>query len=413
MFENTKVTDKEIFSVHQDRTMERVSDSNSVILAIQDTTFLNYNTHGATEGLGHIGTVANNHSQGLVMHTTLAFDVEKEMVLGMLDQAIWSRKREPQRKTPQRRKLLPIEQKESMKWLNALRVTHEVLEDLKKQVVTVADRESDIFEFMHEARTLGEHFLIRAIRNRRVSTEDGETLIWDKLSEQTPVGEMKVLVPRQGSRQKRFAQVEVSYCPLLICPTRERPEVRKREPVAVYGILVREKNPPRKVQGLEWVLLTDLEVHNFHQAQEKINWYKCRWQIEVFHKVLKTVCKVEACRLRSADQLKKYLTLASITAWKLGSMVQVSRSHPEESCSIILEEYKWKILQAISQGKKPSRRQKPPTMQEAIRWIAKLGGFAGRKGDGDPGVITLSRGWQELKTTIAHWKKIKEMEICG
>ena len=154
MFDNEKVTNKEIFFSHQDQTLRRASQCKSTMLVIQDTSFLNFQEQTSTEGLGHIGTVNKRHSQGLVMHSALAFDPEREIAMGLIDLNIWSRKKEPHKKTDKERKHLPIEQKESMKWLNSLRVTQEVLSDLDKRVVTIADRESDVFEFMQEANRL-------------------------------------------------------------------------------------------------------------------------------------------------------------------------------------------------------------------------------------------------------------------
>lgn len=411
MFDNEKIDSSEIFASHRDKTLERIQSAGSVVLAIQDTTFLNYNSRADIEGLGHIGTVGKVHNQGLVMHSILAFDPKAEVALGLIDQTIWSRKKEPIKHTARERKLLPIQKKESMKWLKGLHATKDLLGDLKKQVVTVADREADIFEFMNEAQSLGQNFVIRATRNRKILKDNAYSLIWDELLDQEVAGKMEVQVPARAGKKKRKAILEVRFCSLLIKPTVERPEIRHSSPVKVYGVLARETRAAKDGTQLEWLLLTDIEVRNYKEAVEKVDWYKCRWQIEVFHKVLKSVCRVESCGLRSADQLKKFITLASVTAWKLQWMIHVSRTAPTRSCKEILEESEWKILAALSVGKKGPKG--PPTIKEAVLWIAKLGGFGGRKSDGDPGVITLSRGWLKLKTTVSHWVKLQESEFCG
>jgi hypothetical protein len=407
MFDNEKVNVREILATHQARTVERVTKTSSVILAIQDTCFLNFNEKLTTEGLGHIGSNQTSHHQGLIMHTTFAFDPVEQTALGIIDQDIWARKKEPIRLTARQRKLLPIEQKESIKWLKALRATHEALVDSNKQVVTLADREADIFEFLQEAAHLHQNYVIRAVRNRKILTCDGNSLIWEKLLKQKVAGELDLDIPTKAGHKKRTARLEIRFCPLLIKPTQERPEIRNVAPVQVYGILVKEKNRPEG-DALEWMLLTNLKVESFEQAVEKAAWYKCRWQIEVFHKILKTVYRVEDLGLRSAGQLKKYITMACITAWKLQWMIQASRAHPNQACDVILEENEWKILRAISRGKKTSAK-KIPTIEESVRWLALLGGFAGRKNDGSPGMLTVARGWQKLKNHI----HLKELESCG
>ncbi len=133
-----------------------------------------------------------------------------------------------------------------------------------------------------------------------------------------------------------------------------------------------------------------------------MNWYKLRWHIESFHKVLKSGCNIELCRLQTADRLERYVTVLSIVAWRLYWMTHVNRVSPEKSCAEVLAEHEWKALCCkVKKTKLPPTE--PPTIREAIRWIAGLGGFLGRKGDGEPGITTFWRGWQRLIDLSDSW----------
>ena len=143
------------------------------------------------------------------------------------------------------------------------------------------------------------------------------------------------------------------------------------------------------------MLLTNLKVDSFEEACEKIRWYGLRWRIEMFFKVIKSGLRVEACRLAHGERLARYLTIMSIVAWRLFMITIIGRTDPKQCCASLLTRNQWKIL--IS---KTTRRSdipdKPPTIEEAVACIAKLGGHLGRKGDGPPGTLTLWRGWKRL-----------------
>ena len=412
MFKNDRVNLEEIFAAHEEKTIERICNTDSVVLAIQDTSFLNYTSHTSKKGFGHICTVGKVHSQGLVMHTTLAIS-STGRPLGVLKQDIWSRNKLPNARSSHERKISPIEQKESMKWIHSLRNCSEIESDLKRKIVTVADRESDIFEFIHEAEKLKSDFLIRAVRDRVVTTSTGDiSSVWSELESQPSAGTIDLLVPAKVAQKKRYVKLDVKFCSLTINPPIKKKILRDLGSTTVYGILVKERKPPKGVVPLEWVLLTSLEVNSFKQAVEKVEWYKRRWQIEIFHKILKSVCRVEECRMQTSDQIKKFVLLSSVNAWRIYWMTYASREIPEESYKLILEEYEWKILQAITKDLRNKKIVKP-TIREAVRLIAQLGGFLARKSDGEPGVLTIARGWETLKTMSENWHRLKEINIYG
>jgi hypothetical protein len=399
LFDNEKVTPEKILSPHQRRTGERMAGY-PVVLAVQDTTILNYSHHPQTTGLGPIGTEAQS-LQGLVMHTTLALTPEG-MPLGVLTQDIWARPEGKEKLSKEERRKRPIEEKESYKWLVAMQQTVELVPE-GVQVVTVCDREGDVYELFALAEGLETHLLVRAAQNRALmDTEEGK--LWDRVAAQPIAGYLKIQVPARDNEPAREATVAVRFCSVTLKPP-PRPQMPDRDPlppITLDAILVQEIDPPAGVTPLEWRLLTNVPVCTFEDAVERVRWYRTRWHIEVYHKVLKSGCKVEDCRLETADRLSRFLTLCSIIAWRLYWLTHINRHHPQEPCTTILAEHEWQALYATINRTTLIPHQ-PPTVHQAVRWIAQLGGFLGRKGDGEPGITVIWRGWQRLNDISATW----------
>jgi hypothetical protein len=407
LFDNSRVDSTEILAPHQQRTQNRIRGQ-SQVLVIQDTTFINYTEHFKTKGLGPIGHVnkkkkTKSDTMGLIMHTALALSTES-LPLGILDQEIWAREDEEHRPHWRKkacRKRVSIENKESYKWLRALMRTTALIPS-GVQAITVCDRESDIYEFIAKAEVLKTHYLIRSSWDRSIQVEHEDYYLWDYMASQPAMGTTQIEVePKRVAKQKvaenriakleiRFARVELRRNPKKKMNYAECPKF-----IPSYAVWVKEIQTPEGVEPLEWMLLTNVPVDSFADAHERVNWYKLRWHIENFHKVLKSGCNIELCRLESADRLERYITLFSIIAWRLYWMTHISRVSPDETCTRVLADHEWKALYCkIKRTKSPP--ENPPTVREAIRWIASLGGFLGRKGDGEPGIITTWRGWQRL-----------------
>jgi hypothetical protein len=385
-FANPQALSAEILLPHQQRTLERMA-AHPLVLLVQDTTFLNYTHHPATSGLGPIG----GGQRGLVMHSTLAL-TPQGLPLGLLDQPIWTRP-EPTPAT-KRIKQRPIADKESHKWLTALRETVS-LTPSEIRLLTVADREADIFEFLAEAEDLHVEYVIRAAQERGLKGE-GE-LLWAHMAKQQLVGSVTVEVPRRGNKPARNAELSVRLAHLTLQPPQrsaDDPGVWL-EPLEVWALWLHEERPPEGVEALDWLLLTNVAIESWQDATERIGWYCLRPQTLSWHKILKSGCTVEDCRLESAERLKPYLTLMSIIAWRLFWLTHINRQMPEASCTIILAEHEWKALYTAIH-RRADLPATPPTVRQAVRWIAQLGGFLGRKGDGEPGITTIWRGWSRL-----------------
>lgn len=411
LFDNEKIETNTILATHQQRTHERIKE-HSQVLIIQDTSFINYTDHPSVSGLGAIGYVSRKKSKcdtmGLIMHTALVVSTDG-VSLGILDQEIWARDEETSpSKQSLSRKRVPVEQKESFKWLRAImRTTPWIPSGVK--AITVCDRESDTYEFISKAEALKAHYLVRSCWDRAIQVEHEDYYLWDYMTGLPCRGTFRVEVEakrlakrmispsRTAELEVRFSQVELKRNP--------KKKVDRNEclPFASsYVVWVKEIKTPEGVEPLEWMLLTNVPVESFEDATERVSWYKQRWHIESFHKVLKSGCNIELCRLETAERLERYITLFSIIAWRLYWMTHIGRTSPNESCIDVLADHEWRALYCKIKKTKITP-EKPPTIREVIRWIAQLGGFLGRKGDGEPGITTIWRGWQRLLDISEAW----------
>lgn len=406
-FDNEQVAPANILAPHYQQTCARMAE-HRVILAIQDTSELSYSTHVQTTGLGPIG---NNPEwqQGLLLHTTLAV-TPAGLPLGLLTQQVWARA-SPPRQQEFEHKATAVAEKESAKWLTALRATPEKLPP-HVQLVTVCDREADIYEFLLTAETERACYVIRAAQDRRLLVA-GQTL-WQHLQACPVAGRLTVEVAEKKKEPARRAQVSVRYREVEVRPPQRLKKLRIEpwKPVRVWAVYVTEECPPDGVTPLEWMLLTNVEVQDFDSAVERVAWYVCRWLIELYFKILKSGCRVEQCLLATGLRLKRYLALMGIIAWRLFWLTYFQRQNPDASCRSILTEDEWQALYCTVK-KTTTLPEQEPTVREAVRWIAQLGGFLGRKHDGEPGVTVIWRGWQRLNDIAATWRLLNSPLTYG
>ncbi|BBM72083.1 IS4 family transposase [Rhodothermus marinus] len=396
LFANAKTTAEKIRAPHYRRTRERAR-GHKRLFAIQDTTYLNYTHHPSTKGLGPIGT-AQQKLSGMILHTSLLM-TEQGLPLGLASQEIWVRPPKMHQRTAAARRKLPTEAKESAKWLKALRQSRAVVPP-EAQLITIGDSESDLFALFDLARALGTELLVRAAQNRSVCAPEVGRL-WEVMGRQAVCGQLQVVASARKGKPKRQALVTVRFAPVsLKAPQHLR---KTMGDMPLYAVLVQEEAPPRDVSSpLCWLLLTTVPVDSFADAVERIRWYGLRWQIEVYHKVLKSGCGVEKAQLASVERLLPYLALLSIIAWRLFWMTLLARHAPEAPCTLVLAAHEWRALYAFHH-KTHQVPARPPTVGQVVLWIARLGGFLARKNDGPPGVTVLWRGWQRLSDIAAAW----------
>jgi hypothetical protein len=390
--DNEKVQWQAILEPHYAATEARVRE-HPVVLVAQDTTTLNYSTHPHTQGLGPIGTDSEK-VRGLMVHDTLAFSTQG-VPLGLLHLQCWAREGIGSRAA---RHSVPIEEKESFKWIESYQAVSAVQNRCRKtQIVVVADREADIHEvFAAQASTAhGAQLLIRAerSRNRQVLDEaQPHASLWDTLERQALIGEREILIPPSEKRAARQATLQVRSAPVTLKPPRRSAHLA---PVSVWAVLAQELNPPPGLEGLEWRLLTTVAVKRQEDAFERLSWYARRWGIEVYHRILKSGCRVEARQLEQAHRLLNCLAIDLVVAWRIYHLTALGEQTPEVPCTIYFTDSEWKALCTfVSRTKIPP--QAPPSLNEAVRLLGKLGGHLGRNGDGHPGTEVLWRGMTRL-----------------
>jgi hypothetical protein len=270
-FANRRVDADAIIGAHAQKTIERMSEHQTV-LAIQDTTELDYSHHRATQGLGGI---SKTRARGLKVHSVLATSAAG-VPLGILHQEVWARPKV--RKRDDRRRVL-IEQKESMRWLRSLEVT-ERLSPIQTQVITVCDREGDIYELFSAARSSGSEFLIRAAQNRQTMSgeaDDDVVPLFARLEACECQGTFSLVLQRTPRRGARTAVVSVRFTQLWLRPPEHLSEL---SPIAVTAILAEEMQPVKETP-IRWLLLTTLEVPDLAMARQCLKWYSFRWTIEL------------------------------------------------------------------------------------------------------------------------------------
>jgi len=392
-----KVRMDEILAPHYESTVRRIAEQ-KVVLAVQDTTSFNYSTHPALEGQGLIGTHAEG-PKGIWMHDTMAFTPEG-LPLGLVDLQLWVRDAKDLGKRA-KRKELPIEVKESNKWLKSFRAAQRVQNQCAQTtVVSVGDREADVYELfvLAQSRPGNPKLLVRAERARLVA--DGQEGLWEYVERQSVSATQVFEVPRTRKHPKRQAALEVRYAAVELRP----PQSKKRlGPVRLWAVLAREIEAPQGAEPLEWMLLTTLEVSSAEQALEKLRWYAKRWGIEVFHKTLKSGCRIEERQLATVPRLENCLAIDVVVAWRVMRLTMLGRATPDVACTVFFEEHEWKALYAFVGKGLHAIPTHTPSLRDAQRTVARLGGFLGRKGDGDPGVKSIWIGLQRLDDISGAW----------
>ena len=399
-FDNDKVSMNFILASHQHTTLERMR-SHRVILAAQDTVFLNFTPHPATRGLGPIGSTAEG-TLGLVLHSTLALTPDGTP-LGVLDAHCWARDPKQFGKRVSRRDRA-LDEKESAKWLESVRVAQALCAAWEQtQIVAVSDCESDVYDLFALARSRpdGPAVLVRARHDRAVAATPEATKpkhLFGFLRAQPLAGTMQVRVPRRPGQKERIATLEVRYTPVTLRP----PEGKASQgPVSVWAVEAREVHPPRRVTPICWRLVTTLPVETAEQAMEKVRWYAQRWRIEEWHRVLKSGCRVEARQLQTAERLQRVLAVDMIVAWRILWLTKLGRGEEtsKRPATEAVSPEEWEILYVYVHGRGPQRGYEP-TVREVVRWIGRLGGFLGRKRDGFPGPVVLWRGLHRLHDLV-------------
>lgn len=412
-FDNPKVTPADVLDPHRAATRVRMA-AQPVVLLVQDTTEANLTRpRQQVEGAGPLDGGAR---RGVLMHALEAFTPDGTP-LGAVSVEFWTREDQAQKRSTQeknhQRENLPIEQKESFRWLAGLRKAREVAQELSQtQCVCLADSDADIYDLFVEPRgPQPVDWLIRAFRNRRVEpqAEATETRLRAQLLAEPVRFTQRITVRervpktscetrnRRVARRRRTARVQVRAARVTLCsPKRSLP------PVSVNVVLVSEPHPPAGEVAVEWILVTTLPIQTLEQVRQILRYYCVRWMIEVLFRTWKSGCRVEQRRFEHLDRLLPCLALYWIVAWRVLMVCRLGRSRPEINCKAILEPAEWQSVWAMTQPKPIPK--KPPTLGVMMRLIAQLGGYVNRPNRTDPpGPQTLWLGLQRMYDLAWAW----------
>jgi hypothetical protein len=421
LFDNEAVTVDPILEAHREQVAARARLAR-LVLHIQDTTEADFTSKKALQGTGPL---SEESRQGFFAHNEYVLQ-EDGLPLGLWHTEIYARDPEKHGEA-QQRKQLPIEAKESYRWLAGYRRAC-ALKALSPhlRVISMGDRENDIYEVFEEfqqRRSLGQpaaDWIIRSNQDRRLlppegaDTEEAEDIL--KLHsevQQAPVlGTMTVDIRAKqqfkkvkGNRQASFRTARKAVLEILACQVQLRPPFRrgkKLTPITLWVVLAKEIGAPADQEPIEWILLTNLRVKTFKKALQVIKLYCRRWQIEIFHKILKSGCCVEKAQLKTAERLLPRIALQMVVAWRIHYVTMLGRACPELPCSAVFESWEWKPVVVVLRGKGAEKNE--PTLGEMVNFIGQLGGHLNRKSDGAPGPKAIWGGMERMHDFATLWQ---------
>lgn len=338
------------------------------------------------DGLGYLD---NKQGRGILCYSSIATTTDG-LPLSLLYQQTWTRPFEQLGKGA-KRKERSFEEKESYRWYEGMQETTKLLSDTVHKI-HIADRQADIYEVFFTGYESNTDLLIRAGYNRRSS--DGNP-VWDLVGEQPSVATITLDLPDVTGKKKQAIPVQVRYQQVRIL----RPYASKNQYESVMLTAIEIKEDPafnrNEEERIHWKLLTTIEVQSVSDALQCVTWYTYRWLIERFHYILKSGTKIESLQLKQSQSLQKAITVYSLAAFRIMQLVYNSRHHPNVSCEVALTPSQWKVLFIIIHKKKEIPPE-PPSLQQVVSWIGKLGGHLGRKSDGPPGLKTVWSGYAKL-----------------
>jgi Transposase DNA-binding/Transposase Tn5 dimerisation domain len=393
-FNHPDLDEQAVLAPHAQATLERVRQHPRV-LAVQDTTETDYSRRQPIAGAGPL---SDDHSQGFYLHPLLAVTPER-LCLGTLHLRLWARPELGRKATRHQR---PLEEKESYRWLEGYRAACAVARQCPQtQIIAVGDRESDIYELYEEAQRQGREraeYIVRASQDRRT---DGRTRkLWAQAAASPVLGRVGFRLPPRRDQPARAVTVSVRACEICLRAP-HRPQGRRPPQVKVWAVLAREIHPPPGVERVEWLLLTSLPVRDLAEAVAVLRWYGCRWEVEIFFRVWKQGCRIERVQLERGPALRAAMAFYMIVAWRILYLTMLGRTVPQLSCAAVFAEAEWKAVWMVVQRQAPPP-QAPP-LKEMIHLVAHLGGYKGRKGDGEPGPKAMWEGMRRVLDLALAW----------
>lgn len=400
-FNNDKVTEEKVLETHTEATLKRMSD-HKVVLCIQDTTEMDY----TGRKLSDAGPLNKDYQLGFFNHVTLSVTPDR-LCLGVLDAHMWSRDFYDLSKNDTH-KQRPIEEKESYRWLASYRKLCKLSGQFPETtLVSMSDREGDIYECFLEAAQQEQpcraEYIIRGCQDRSLPDKDEDRCykkLMQEISEKPILGHVEFKLSGTEERTARNVVQSVQSGRIRLKPPYRKG--CKLPEVEINAVLTQEINPPDGEDPVVWLLLTSLEIKTFEQACLVVKYYLCRWQIEIYFKVLKSGCKIEDRQFETAEGMKSCIAMYMIVAWRVLFVTMVGRECPDLSCTVLFEDDEWKAVYMIVKEEKPP--ETPPSLGDVIIMIARLGGYLDRKSDGPPGPKTMWVGLQRMVDFALAWQ---------
>lgn len=423
LLNNPALTPAAILAAHREALLQRAKQQDCIVV-VQDTSELDYTRKKCLNGAGPLN---DESRRGFLIHSQFVVSQER-LPLGVLHSNIFSRQDESFR-AKRKRKHQPIEEKESYRWLEGYRQSCQLKEEIPEvEVISMSDREGDIYEVYaawEQRKSQGlpvAEWIIRANQDRALLSEEahqqGEPSEAGRLFEQVRsaevLGHIEFAVKAReqhkkvkGNRIKIQRGARTVRQRIRACKVSPRPPYRKGAklaPVSFWIVLAEEIDPPQNEEPIDWMLLTSLPTDCFEDARRVIELYLVRWDIEVFHRVLKSGCKVEEIQLKTEEALIRCLTVYLIVAWRILYLTHLGRRCPDLPCGVVFEEAEWKSALAIARPcQNKNGALKEPTLAEMIQMVAEFGGHLGRKGDGPPGAQCLWQGLSRVRDFAIAW----------
>lgn len=389
-FWNEAVSHEALISPHYEATELRIRQQDSpVILCLQDTTELDFNGQ-KTEGLGRL---SYDRQRGMYLHPTLCITPER-LPLGITDSWMWSRglSKAADQANPN--------VKESRRWIEGYERVAELAQRCPQQrLIYIGDRESDFYELLKRAQQLDypADLLLRAQHNRVLNDD---LKLWEAIDQQNELTRITFTKPRKRGEKSRKVIQAINVLRYTLRP-------KSKQPMTLTLVQAKEISPPAGQAPLIWRLITNRTVTTAEQAGELIDWYRARWEIEMFFDVLKVGCRVEKLQLDTKERLEKALALYLMVAWRVMFLMRLGRTCPELSADLVFDPLEWKVSFRLGNKALPDGI---PTLNQVIRNLATLGGFLGRKGDGEPGTKSLWIGYSRVLDCIYGIQMASEWE---
>lgn len=400
-FDNDAISPEQILQPHRAATERRMHE-HPVVLIVQDTTELDYTNHPPEDA--RCLNVDNRF--GLYLHSHLAVTPDK-LCLGVVGTEFFDRAPESLGLSDDRDRL-PIEEKESFRWLKGYRLACDLVAACPQtQIINVADRESDIYEIFLEAQQhVGPRadYIIRAKDNRCTPKRDPAGGPYTYLKVRDEVSRSNLLTTRTidlsqtPKRAARQAVLEIRAITVVVKP----PHVRGNRPCVTHNVvLVEEVNGPGDGTDVSWLLITTLPIETVDQILNVIDYYVARWTVEIYFRTLKTGCRVEEIQLETTIRLKRCLAFYQIIAWRVLHLTYLNRTTPTLPCTAVFTDSEWKSVWSVV-TKRPVPK-KPPLLCEMMQLLAQLGGYNNRATEAPAGPQTIWCGIRRMVDFSTAW----------